>query len=183
MSSKISHAIKKRDKPEDVFYTPETLVKEHLDLVKTFLKDENVLILDPFKGQGAYFNEFNNYFPNCSYEWCEINDNKDFFEYQGNPYAIISNPPYSMIDKVLQKSVSLQPHIISYLVGFGNLTARRMEYMNKNGYELCSMHLTKVFKWYGMSAIITFRKCGGTPQNVIGFDRTIHRSHKTPQKN
>jgi hypothetical protein len=175
MSSKISHAIKKRENPKDVFYTPETLVKEHLEIVKPFMEDEFICILDPFKGKGAYYNEFPNYFPKGIYDWCEITEKKDFFEYDKHPYAIISNPPYSMIDKVLEKSVSLKPHIISYLVGFGNLTARRMEYMNKNGYELCSMHLSKVFKWYGMSAIITFRKCCGSPKNVVSFDRKVHK--------
>jgi hypothetical protein len=38
-----------------------------------------------------------------------------------------------MIDKVLEKSVSLNPRIISYLIGYGNVTTKRLEYMELKG--------------------------------------------------
>jgi hypothetical protein len=173
MSSIISHIIKKRETPMDIFYTPASLVKIHLEEVKPFLNGG--IILDPFKGKGAYYDMYKEHFSNCSFDWCEIEEGKDFFDYDTPIDAIISNPPYSMIDKVLEHSVRLNPKVISYLVGYGNLTAKRMEYMNKNSYELCCFHLTKVFKWYGMSAIITFRKVEGVCNNVVKFDRQVHR--------
>ena len=77
-----------------------------------------------------------------------------------------------MIDKVLEHSVSLNPRIISYLIGQGNLTTKRIEYMNSKGYGLVSIHMLKVFKWYGMSYITTFEK---NKSNIITFDRTIHK--------
>ena len=57
---------------------------------------------------------------------------------------IISNPPFSQIDNVFEKSVMLDPHTISYLIGAMNLTTRRIAYMEKNGYKLVKFHLTKV---------------------------------------
>ena len=80
-----------------------------------------------------------------------------------------------MIDRVLQKSVELNPRCISYLIGFHNLTTKRIEYMNSHGYYLKKLHLLKVFEWYGMSAIVVFEK---NCSNCITFDRKVHREAK-----
>jgi len=163
----ISHKIKQRDNPKDVFYTPDTLVKEHLDLIKEYTNPNDKWV-DPFYGEGIYYNAFTTE----NKEYTEIALGKDFFEYKTNVDVIVSNPPYSMIDKVLEHSVSLDPRVISYLIGMGNLTARRIEYMNQQGYGLVKLHLTKVFKWYGMSFIVVFVK---EKTNCISFDRKVHK--------
>lgn len=167
MSSSVSHNIKHRDNPKDIFYTPDSLVKEHLDLVTEYTT-QNDKWFDPFYGEGIYYNAFTTE----NKEFTEITLGKDFFEYNTNVDVILSNPPYSMIDKVLKHSVSLNPRVISYLIGMGNLTARRIEFMNQHGYGLAKLHLTKVFKWYGMSFIVVFVK---GENNCISFDRKVHR--------
>ena len=68
MISCISHDIKKRDNPNDRFYTPLSLVKIHLDYVKEFV-NENDIIYEPFFGTGNYFKEFENVFPSNIYEF------------------------------------------------------------------------------------------------------------------
>lgn len=162
--------IKKRAEPKDVFYTPTELVRIHLELVKPLVREGDV-IFDPFYGQGAYYNLFPEYFKN-TYEFTEIQLDKDFFTFDKKIDMIVSNPPYSMIDEVLKKSVELNPHTISYLIGFHNLTTKRIEYMNTHGYKLVNLHLTKVFKWFGMSVIVVFSKQG---ENCVSFDRIVHR--------
>lgn len=170
MTSSISDNIKKREKANDKFYTPESLVQIHLN---KFIIPDGSIIFEPFRGKGAYFNEMEKRYPNCILKWSEIEEKVDFFEYKEHVDYIISNLPYSIIQKVLEHSVSLKPKIISYLIGFHNLTAKRIEYMNKNGYFISDFHLTKVFKWYGMSLIITFSN--QIEKNIIDFDRIIHR--------
>ena len=165
---KINDKIKKRETPKDVFYTPISLVKIHLGLVKP---NDNDIIYDPFYGKGAYYNEFPNIYKNNSFLFSEIEMGKDFFEFNEKIDIIISNPPYSMIDKVLEKSVSLKPHTISYLISIHNLTTKRIEYMNKNGYCLTVLHFTKVYKWFGMSIIVAFSK----GVNCISYDRIVHK--------
>lgn len=167
MSSIISHSIKKRNSPKDVFYTPETLVKEHLELIMEYTKEEDKWF-DPFYGEGVYYNAF----PTNIKKYTEIAMGKDFFDFKDEVDMIVSNPPYSMIDKVLEHSVSLKPRVISYLIGMGNLTAKRIEYMNKQGYGLAKLYITKVFKWYGMSFIIVFVKGS---ENCMLFDRKVHK--------
>ena len=86
--------------------------------------------------------------------------------------CICSNCPYSIIDKVLEKSIELNPDIISYLLGIHNLTPRRIEYMEKAGYYIQKLHLCKVHKWYGMSCIVIWAK---EPNGLLSYDRTYYR--------
>lgn len=168
MNSKTNHQIKKRQKANDVFITPLKLAKKHIDEIK--YKDTDRWY-DPFKNTGNYYNQF----PNDNKEWSEILDGKDFFDFNENVDIICSNPPYSIIDKVLEKSVSLNPRIISYLIGVGNLTTRRIENMNKCGYGLKKLIMLKVHKWFGMSFIVIFEKdC----ENCIDIDRIVYYEDK-----
>jgi hypothetical protein len=171
MSSQISHSIKHRDVAKDKFYTPQSLVKIHLQKFKDI--PHGSLILEPFYGEGVYYNEMMRMFPHCSLAYTEIDKGLDFFEYKEPTDYIISNPPYSIIDKVLQHSVSLKPKVISYLIGFHNLTAKRIEYMNNNGYFITDFHLTKVMAWYGMSLIVSFSNM--VTENIISIDRKVHK--------
>ena len=75
-----------------------------------------------------------------------------------------------MINKVLEKSVELKPRVISYLIGVNNLTAKRMEYMENNGYYITKIHICKVFKWYGMSMIVVWEK---DKKPIMSYDRIV----------
>ena len=168
MNSKTNHQIKKRQKANDVFITPLKLAKKHIDEIKYNDTDR---WYDPFKNTGNYYNQF----PNDNKVWSEILDDKDFFDFNEDVDIICSNPPYSIIDKVLEKSVSLNPRIISYLIGVGNLTTRRIENMNKCGYGLKKLIMLKVHKWFGMSFIVIFEKdC----ENCIDIDRIVYYEDK-----
>lgn len=169
--SEISTNIKKRDVPKDVFYTPIELVNKHLKIVKRYVKP-NDIIYDPFFGKGAYFNAFPKIFKKNTFEFSEIELGKDFFKFDGKVDVIISNPPYSILNDVFQKSVELNPHTISYLIAFHNLTPKRIEFMNDNGYALSHIHMTKVCSWFGFSLIVVFSKKG---KNCISYDRTNYR--------
>lgn len=167
MTSLISHKIRSREQPKDVFYTPKTAVEQHLSLITEYIKPTDKW-LDPFFGEGAYYNSF----PTENKDFTEIALQKDFFKYTIDADVICSNPPYSMINEVLEHSIKLNPRVISYLIGMGNLTPRRIEYMNNNGYGLAKLCMTKIYKWYGMSFITVFVKGA---KNCMTFDRKIHK--------
>jgi hypothetical protein len=164
MTSKNSHNIKKRKEANDIFITPLELAKKHIDFIDF---NENDKWLDPCRNNGSYFNNF----PNDNKDWCEILDNKDFFEYDGEVDIIIQNPPYSIMDKWIQKNIELNPRIFSLLIGVGGLTTKRMEKIESAGYGLIKMKILKVWKWYGMSALVVFQK---EKQSIIKFDRKIY---------
>jgi len=163
--SNTSHKIKQRENPNDVFITPLKLAKYNIDMIE--YKDDDIWY-DPFKNDGSYYNQY----PNENKKWSEILENKDFFDFNEKVDIICSNPPYSMIDKVLEKSVSLKPRIISYLIGVNNLTAKRMEYMENNGFYITKIHMCKVFKWYGMSMIVVWEK---DKKPIMSYDRVVWR--------
>lgn len=165
MISLISRNIKKRDNPNDVFITPVDLAKKHISMIDVFDTD---IWFDPFKNSGVYYNNF----PTDKKDWTEILEDKDFFLYSSHVDIICSNPPYSCIDTILEKSVSLNPKVISYLIGINNLTTRRMEMMEKNGYGITKIHICKVYKWYGMSCIVVWEK---NKKSIFSYDRTVWR--------
>ena len=53
---------------------------------------------DHFKGTGNYYNQF----PNVKKYWSEIIDGRDFFKTKGKVNVLCSNPPYSILNKVLE---------------------------------------------------------------------------------
>lgn len=162
--SKVGHSVKKRSKANDVFITPIKLSKKHINLIEY---EDSDIWYDPFKNSGNYYNNF----PNDCKVWSEILEGKDFFNFDMEVDIICSNPPYSMIDKVLEKSISLNPHTISYLIGVNNLTAKRIETMNKAGYGLYKCVMLKVWDWFGLSYIVYFKK---GVENCIDIDRIIY---------
>ena len=140
MKSSVSTNIKIRAIPNDVFITPLPLAKTAIDLIEYTFEDT---WLDPFKNDGSYYNQ---YPENCNKKWCEILDNVDFFDFDEHVDIICSNPPYSCLDKVIEKSINLKPRVINYLIGINNLTARRLEMFEKANYGLTKLHMCKVYK-------------------------------------
>lgn len=165
MSSKTGHKIKQRTKANDVFITPLELAKKHIDMID--YKDEDMW-LDPSKNNGSYYNQY----PSDKKDYCEILEDKDFFNYKGNPSIICENPPYSLLDKWFKKVIELNPRVYSCLIGVGNLTARRIEWFEKAGYGIKKLKMLKVFRWYGMSYIVVFEK---GYKSILEIDRKVYR--------
>lgn len=159
------HKIKYRLKPQDRFYTPPDLAASLVPLVPV----EGVLC-DPFRGKGAFFDAFPK---DHAKSWAELDDGKDFFDLPLNGYDwLISNPPYSNLDDVLEASCRIARKGFAYLLLGHALTPRRLERIGQLGFGLTSIHLCKVFKWYGISAFCVFEK--GKP-HILGFDRKVWR--------
>jgi len=168
MDSKKGHKIKNRNKKNDIFITPLLLAKKHIDYIEY---EDNDIWYDPFKNSGNYYNQF----PNDNKVWSEILEGKDFFDFNTKVDIICSNPPYSILDKVIKKSIDLKPHTISYLIGQNNLTAKRIQTLNNAGYGLYKCLMMKVWDWFGLSYIVYFKK---DKPNCIDIDRNIYYTDK-----
>ena len=168
MNPQTSHKIKNRASPSDVFITPKKLAKQQIDMVLSSLQNENhnkLVWYDPFRNTGNYFHQF----PDGSNEWSETLDGKDFSDVNNNVDVRCSNPPYSCINQILAKTVELNPKYISYIVGMGNLTPKRLEFLNTHGYFMEKIHMCNVTHFYGSSYILQFKLGSGT--NVMSYDR------------
>jgi hypothetical protein len=167
MSAKATK-IKQKKVPNDVFITPLPLAKKAIDMIDVI---QGEIWYDPFKNSGSYYNQFPD---GNEKKYTEILENKDFFDFDEKVDVICSNPPYSMLDKVIEKSIALKPRVISYLIGVNNLTCRRIEMLEKAGYVMTQMHMCKVFKWFGMSFIVQFeKKKSADEKGVVGYDRIV----------
>jgi hypothetical protein len=165
-----ANLIRRREVKQDSYYTPQSLVHIHLSKLAT---DKPLVILEPAYGNGAYFNLFPHYFPNSSHYYTEIKQGLDFFDYNGpNPDIIVTNPPFSLLDRFIEKMLSLRPLVISLLLNQYAVTPCRIRAINAHGYYLSDYHLTRVDRWFGVSCIIVLRRDIDT--NIISFDCTKH---------
>jgi len=161
------HKIKYRLTPQDKFYTPPELAASLVPLVPVKRSDT---LCDPFRGKGAFFDAFPK---GHEKSWAELDDGRDFFDFPSKGYDwLISNPPYSNLDDVLEASCRIARRGFAYLLLGHALTPRRLERVGQLGFGLTKVHLCKVFKWYGISAFCVFER---GKNSIIDFDRTVWR--------
>ena len=119
--------IRKREK-NDVFYTPENLSRK---LISSVPVKPLELCFDPFKGQGSFFDNMRK--PSV---WGEIEEGRDFFEFDSQVDWIISNPPFSMITKILEHSMKISRKGFGYILPTYSLTTPRLELIRKGGFSV-----------------------------------------------
>lgn len=149
------------NKPNDDILTPIEISKMIINKFRLYGK-----VLDPFKGEGSFYNQFPD---NIEKDWCEIKEGRDFFKYNNKVNWIISNPPYSILDEVLEHSFEIADNIV-YLVPLSKIVS--------------SMGRIRKIKEYGgvpYIYIISAGKCGfpfGFPACVVYFKRNYKEQTK-----
>ena len=67
-------------------------------------------ILEPFKGEGAFFNHL----PKGT-QWCELNEGRDFFQFTSQVDWIVSNPPFENLTQVMEHSFAVATNTVYLL--------------------------------------------------------------------
>ena len=98
----------------DKVYTPSAIAKSIIDKFELSGK-----VLDPFKGQGAFYDNLPD---GIEKDWCEIDEDRDFFAYDEHVDWIISNPPYSIYKEVMTYSFEIADNIV-YLIPLSKLVS------------------------------------------------------------
>jgi hypothetical protein len=105
----------------DIVVTPKEVAE---DILKHFDRYYGIhgSVLDPFRGDGAFFDAFPKILLDKwnEYDWREIREGRDFFDAKGHYDWIISNPPYSIFTEVLNRSLEIADNII-YLIPLNKL--------------------------------------------------------------
>lgn len=163
MLNNVSNKIKQRKTANDKIYTPDIVA---LQMIKMCNITANMSVLDPSKGGGVFYDNL----PECQKDYCEIDENKDFFNYNKKVDLIIGNPPYSLWDRWIEHTITLTDKFC-YIFGFLNLTNTRIQKLKKHGYNITQLHLFEVEWWFGRSFIVMFEK---NKESIIStFDKTI----------
>lgn len=144
--------IRNRENPNDKIYTPKKIALKAIEMAD--LKEGDI-VLDPSYGAGVFYNNLPEY---VNKEWCEIDLDKDFFEYDKNVECVIGNPPFSLWTKWLEHTISLNPQKIIYIFGAINFTDRRVRNIISEGYGITKIHLFCVSYWFGCAYIVMFEK-------------------------
>ena len=67
-------------------------------------------ILEPCRGGGAFYDLFSE--PKF---WCEIQEGRDFFDFEGHTDWIITNPPFSIFDLFLEKCFDVADNVVLFI--------------------------------------------------------------------
>lgn len=143
----------RKSKKNDCIHTPLPIVLKMIEMCD--IQDDDI-VLDPSAGTNKIF--FNNLPANCKKMYCEIEDGSDFFQFNDRIDVIIGNPPYSLWNKWLEHTCSLQPTKFCYIFGQLNFTTIRINKILKHGYSITGFHLCKVDWWFGDSYLVLFEK-------------------------
>lgn len=164
MESRIAHNIKHRQHANDEFMTPKELARTLVPKVPIELGST---ILDPCPGEGAFINAY----PSGGYNF-GLAPHENFLEFDWQVDYIITNPPYSDLDRWLEHSFKIARIGVCLLLGLHNITPKRLELANEAGFGLYGLHLCKVFHWFGISAFCIWLK---DQPDIVTYDRVVWR--------
>jgi hypothetical protein len=121
-----------KNSPEkDLVMTPEWLSKE---IIKHF--NPSGSILDPCKGNGAFYNNFDT----DNKDWCELEEGIDFLAYSKKVDWIITNPPWSKMQQFLEHGMRLSNNIV-YLTTINHYTTKkRIRDMRNYGFSIAEIY-------------------------------------------
>jgi hypothetical protein len=145
--------------------TPRTLA---IDLVALTPLEEDDIVLEAFKGEGAFYDALPSY---VRPEWCETSQGRDYKDFTGTADWVISNPPYRLELQDGKRVNALWP-LLDYFstrvakgIGFlindkclSTLTPRRLQILAERGLHLTKLVVCSVKKWRGRYYYVLFTK-------------------------
>ncbi|MDD8022288.1 MAG: helix-turn-helix domain-containing protein [Paracoccaceae bacterium] len=95
-------------------------------------------VLDPARGAGAFHDQLP---AHLERSWCELEDGRDFLEWDAQVDGIITNPPWSKIREFTQHAMKVTDHIV-WLVPIVNITTKaRLRDLNAHGFGIAELVL------------------------------------------
>lgn len=117
----------------DKIYTPLKLSKDIINIID--LKQGDI-VLEPFLGEGSFYNQYPNY---VIKKWCEIDKGVDFLLWDERCDWIITNPPFSKLNIMIDKMISLANKGIAIIIMTQAMTSKRSSTFENNGFHLTHM--------------------------------------------
>jgi len=119
------------------------------------------IVLEPCKGTGNFIKALKEYDNDLVIKWCEISQEKDFFDFNEKVDWIITNPPWSKIRSFLFHSMEISDNVC-FLFTINHLWTkariRDMEKMNFGLKEICIFKSPDCFPVMGFQAGMVYIK-------------------------
>ena len=111
-------------------------------------------VLEPFKGEGGFYDNLPNH---INKDWCEITQGRDYKDYSGDIDWIVSNPPFKLDGKcAFWKLINYYTeHVKKGIALLGNeyclssLTPKRICELKKKGWYVNKIVCCSIKKWRG----------------------------------
>ncbi len=155
---------KKVEKDRTIVMTKPSMAKHLISLV-SFMDNDRVL--EPCKGDGAFYDNLPN---NINKDWCEINEGKDYLDFNGRVDITLSNPPFvprKLFWSFMQKAMETTEREIYWLINMQSLnvfTPKRLNEMKEQNWFIHTFHIVSDSRWYGR---YVWLKIGREDMNVI----------------
>lgn len=125
---------------KDRHMTPPCIAKVITDLLPLSGR-----VLEPGRGTGAFYNAFPD---SCEKLWCEIDEGRDFFQFNDEVDWVVTNPPFSIFFDFLKHSVSIAENIVFYCTINHAIALRaRNRFMREHGFGVVSVVTTNTPPW------------------------------------
>ena len=159
--------IKMPQSDEEYYFhqTPVELAKKLLEYVPLEQGDS---ICEPFKGQGAFYDNFP---AGHTKEWPEIREGRSYTHWEDDCFDwIISNPPFrleingklkNMFFPLVEYWLKRANKGVAFLMSdvcFGSLTPIRMAVVKELGFSITKIVICNVKKWRGRYYFVIFEK-------------------------
>ena len=152
---------------QEVYLFHQTPRKLANDLISHVPLEDGDIVLEPFKGEGAFYDSFPN---NVTKEWCEIEQGRDWLSHTDPVDWVVSNPPFRLDNgdkrenaffKILSHYSKKVRKGIAFLGNdycLSTLTPRRLDQLKADGLYIHKIVVCGVKKWRGRYFFIVFRK-------------------------
>ena len=135
MKSDIAHKIKHRKFANDEFYTPRELAQRLVDMLSPSLGDRDSIMDNAARGNDVFYRCFPTWIPR------RRSFHKDFLKMDNKQSWFVTNPPYSFLDEWIRHSCEMAKKGFAYLLGFNNITPRRIEMCEKMGFYITKINI------------------------------------------
>lgn len=148
--------------------TPPQLASALINFVPLVNGDK---VLEPFKGEGAFYDNFPN---DVIKDWCEIKEGRDYINYNGDIDWVITNPPFRLngvnafwplIDYYSNK-VNKGIAFLGNDYCFSTLTPIRLQELKNRGFNITKIVVCNVKKWRGRYFFFVLQKI---PSNFYNY--------------
>lgn len=115
----------------DIVYTPEAFARQIIGYL-----NPKGFVLDPCRGQGAFYNNFP---PGVQKDWCEIAQGRNFFWWAKHVDWVLTNPPWSgrAMTAFLEHSLKVADNVALLIPSAMGLTTRkRIRLVHQHGFGL-----------------------------------------------
>lgn len=149
--------------------TPRDCARDLISLIPLIEGDK---VLEPFAGEGAFYDQLPEF---VEKDWCEIERGRDYKDYDKEFDWVITNPPFKLdgknmiwflIDYYTQRAKKGVAFFVSDY-GFSTITPLRQAILKERGWGLTGITMVNVKKWRGRYFLLVLQKGKTSVMNYL----------------